>query len=173
MSYEPAYTCPRCGAKSWNPNDAEHQYCGRCKLFEDPTAKKKMADSKPPEHKYKVAYNIRHLDEGMTKAELQADPEFEGYGGTDSFILVSTILPEDGGRSVQWHSSDAKGENLPPKDIFQAMIFIARRLAINGELDKGREAMCWAIWNAQLNALDLPEQDLEEVRRLFGPGEPH
>lgn len=24
------FTCPRCGAKSYNPDDAWHGYCGRC-----------------------------------------------------------------------------------------------------------------------------------------------
>lgn len=125
------------------------------------------------EHKYKVAYDIVHLDEGLTKAELQADPEFEGYGGTDNFILFSILLPEDGSKSVEWKSSDASGDELPAKDIFQAMVFMARNLALNGDLDEGRESMCWAIWNAQLAGMDLPPQDLEEARRIFGPGEPH
>lgn len=26
----PAFTCPRCGARSWNPHDAENGYCARC-----------------------------------------------------------------------------------------------------------------------------------------------
>lgn len=29
----PAFTCPDCGARSWNPNDGQHGYCGRCKAF--------------------------------------------------------------------------------------------------------------------------------------------
>jgi ribosomal protein L40E len=32
----PAYVCPRCGARSWNPHDAEHKYCARCHAFEEP-----------------------------------------------------------------------------------------------------------------------------------------
>jgi hypothetical protein len=27
---EPAFTCPRCGAESWNPHDAEKGFCARC-----------------------------------------------------------------------------------------------------------------------------------------------
>lgn len=27
---DPAFVCPRCGAESWNPNDAKYGYCGRC-----------------------------------------------------------------------------------------------------------------------------------------------
>lgn len=27
---EPSITCPRCGATSYNPNDIEQSYCGRC-----------------------------------------------------------------------------------------------------------------------------------------------
>lgn len=26
----PSFTCPRCGAKSFNPNDIRERYCGRC-----------------------------------------------------------------------------------------------------------------------------------------------
>jgi len=29
-SDEPAITCPRCGATSYNPNDIRERYCGRC-----------------------------------------------------------------------------------------------------------------------------------------------
>ena len=119
------------------------------------------------DHKYKVAYKTIPLGKGKTKAELHADPELDGYGGTDQFILVSTLLPEDGSRSVQWSSSDGEGNPLPEKDIFQVMVFMARNLALNGELDPGREKICWAIWNAQLDAMDLPPQDLEKTRRLF------
>ena len=28
-----SYTCPRCGSVSWNPSDAQYQYCGRCNAF--------------------------------------------------------------------------------------------------------------------------------------------
>ncbi len=121
------------------------------------------------EHKYKVAYKTIPLGEGKTKAELLADPELEGYGGTDEHILVSTLLPEDGSRSVAWTSSDADGNALPERDIFQVMVLMARNLAINGELDKSREGLCWAIWNAQLDEMSLPPQDLEDARRRFGP----
>ena len=50
-----------------------------------------MNDPNPPAHKYRVAYDIRGLGEGMTKAELQADPELESYGATDKFIVISII----------------------------------------------------------------------------------
>jgi hypothetical protein len=30
MSDQPSFTCPDCGAKSYNPNDIREGYCGRC-----------------------------------------------------------------------------------------------------------------------------------------------
>lgn len=30
-----AYTCPRCGAMSHNPNDEARRFCGACNRFED------------------------------------------------------------------------------------------------------------------------------------------
>lgn len=27
--------CTTCGQVSWNPNDVEHHYCGRCHVFHD------------------------------------------------------------------------------------------------------------------------------------------
>ncbi len=30
-----AYTCPKCGRTSHNPNDERHRYCGACHQFED------------------------------------------------------------------------------------------------------------------------------------------
>jgi hypothetical protein len=29
----PPFVCPLCGWKSYNPNDAEQQYCGHCHRF--------------------------------------------------------------------------------------------------------------------------------------------
>lgn len=28
-----SFVCPVCGAESYNPNDIEHKYCGRCHAF--------------------------------------------------------------------------------------------------------------------------------------------
>lgn len=30
MTAAPSFTCPVCGATSWNPNDVREGYCGRC-----------------------------------------------------------------------------------------------------------------------------------------------
>jgi ribosomal protein S27AE len=30
IAEQPSFTCPRCGAESWNPNDAREGYCGKC-----------------------------------------------------------------------------------------------------------------------------------------------
>jgi hypothetical protein len=29
----PSFVCPRCGARSFNPNDMANRYCGRCHVF--------------------------------------------------------------------------------------------------------------------------------------------
>lgn len=34
----PRYTCPHCGAVSFNPNDLKYGFCGRCKLWKDGVA---------------------------------------------------------------------------------------------------------------------------------------
>lgn len=35
----PSFTCPRCGAESFNPNDIRERYCGHCHAFvDDPPA---------------------------------------------------------------------------------------------------------------------------------------
>lgn len=31
----PSYVCPKCRARSYNPNDIANRYCGRCHTFED------------------------------------------------------------------------------------------------------------------------------------------
>lgn len=126
-----------------------------------------MSKETSTEHRYKVAYKTIHLGEGKTKAEIQADPELDGCGATDKFILISTIEPESGGRSVQWSSSDGEGNSLSDRYIFNNLVFIARNLAIRGELDKTREEVCWLLWNMQLQQMGMPEQGLEEARRIF------
>ncbi len=120
------------------------------------------------EHKYKVAYRTISLGKGKTKAEMQADPELEGYCGTDEHIVISTIVHDSGDRIAQWTSSDGEGKPVPQVEIFQVMLFMARDLALNNELDPGREKLCWAMWNCQLQAMGLPEQDLDDIRRKFG-----
>jgi ribosomal protein S27AE len=35
MTEAPSFTCPRCGATSYNPSDIKHRYCGRCHMFVD------------------------------------------------------------------------------------------------------------------------------------------
>lgn len=30
QDHEAAFVCPRCGKRSWNPNDKEHGYCAWC-----------------------------------------------------------------------------------------------------------------------------------------------
>lgn len=32
----PSFTCPQCSRTSYNPNDAEHGYCGACHAFTGP-----------------------------------------------------------------------------------------------------------------------------------------
>jgi hypothetical protein len=49
MAYELPFVCPICATKSWNPNDADHRYCGRCKRFVDePALPETPADPPPP-----------------------------------------------------------------------------------------------------------------------------
>lgn len=36
------YTCPRCGAESYSPEDAENRYCGRCDKVEEPATESRM-----------------------------------------------------------------------------------------------------------------------------------
>jgi transcription elongation factor Elf1 len=31
----PSFTCPKCGMRSYNPNDVRERYCGNCHLFID------------------------------------------------------------------------------------------------------------------------------------------
>jgi ribosomal protein S27AE len=33
VAAQPSFTCPKCGAVSYNPNDVENRYCGACHLF--------------------------------------------------------------------------------------------------------------------------------------------
>lgn len=45
------YTCPRCGAVSYNLNDARERYCGRCHLFEsDMEELDAIRERKQPRH---------------------------------------------------------------------------------------------------------------------------
>lgn len=40
----PLFTCPRCGAESWHPEDARNGYCGRCHDF---TAQRRPLPQRP------------------------------------------------------------------------------------------------------------------------------
>ena len=43
----PHFTCPRCGAVSFNPNDLRERYCGRCRLFFSPPDMPSLRDGAP------------------------------------------------------------------------------------------------------------------------------
>lgn len=44
---KPHFTCPRCAAISWNPNDLRERYCGRCHLFFSPLERVSLRDGAP------------------------------------------------------------------------------------------------------------------------------
>jgi hypothetical protein len=35
VKHRESYCCPRCGARSFNPNDIRERYCGACREFAD------------------------------------------------------------------------------------------------------------------------------------------
>jgi hypothetical protein len=43
----PHFTCPRCAAVSFNPNDLRERYCGRCRLFFSPPDMPSLRDGAP------------------------------------------------------------------------------------------------------------------------------
>ena len=120
------------------------------------------------EHRYRVKYAADKLPgDGMTKAEMQADPKLEGFGGTDKFLLFSIVEPKSGGKSISFYSCDSTGGELPEEETFEAAMLVMRSLAVKGRLGHEKEAFCWAIWNTYLKEMrGLPEQTLTTARMI-------
>ena len=56
----PSFVCPRCGAKSFNPNDIAARYCGRCHAFVD-----------DPPHSPGVQKALDHFWQGLAKRRAE------------------------------------------------------------------------------------------------------
>ncbi len=133
-----------------------------------------MSDKTSTECRYRVAYAIEEIEgDGLTKAEMQAHPKYGPgkWGGTDKFI-IALILESEGGRSTQIHSRQYDGSELPAIEIYELVVLLCRKLAMEGELGGIKEQNCWTFFNAQLALMGLPPQDLEHARELFGSGGP-
>ena len=126
--------------------------------------------SDPTSTKYKIAYILKPLPgDGMTKEEMQAHPKYgpEGWGGTDKCVVASIIESSGGSRSIELHSRQHDGGPLPAVEIYELIMLLCRKLAMDGELGETREAMCWAFFNANLELMGLNPQDLDRARKLF------
>jgi len=120
------------------------------------------------DHKYRIKYDIGTLPgDGMTKAQMQADPALEGYGGTDAMCMFSIIHTPEGGKSIAVNTRDGRtDEAMPADDQFEMFMILARKLATGGQLDGDREAFCWGIWNAHIKSMGLDAQDLNRARLI-------
>lgn len=127
-----------------------------------------MTDTNSTKPKYRIAYMLKPLPgDGLTKGEMQAHPEYAGWGGTDRCVIASILDFPDGGSSTQLFSRQQDGRSLPEDEIYKIVTFLCRKLAINGELSEDKEALCWAFFNANVQAMGHTPQDLDEVRKLL------
>lgn len=133
-------------------------------------------ENKFTDYKYRLGYCVEALPgDGLTKKEMQAHPRYgtEGWGGCDKFVLASILEMEDGSSSTLIGSGQSDGSDisvLPADEIYKIVMLLCRKLAMDGELGKGREGLCWSFFNANVVAMGHPPQDLEKVRKTFGDG---
>lgn len=119
------------------------------------------------DHKYRIAYCVEPIPgDGMTKDEMIASERYCDWGGTDQCIIVS-IIEAGGSRSIQIHSRNPDGSQVHDLEVYETIILLARQLALKGDLDDMKTQMCWLFFNAQLEGMGLPPQDLERARRIF------
>lgn len=122
------------------------------------------------EPKYRIAYFLEPFPgDGLTKSDIEAHPKYGqgNWGYTDKLVVASIVESEDGSSSTQLFSRQHDGRPLPADEIYKVVMFLCRKLAMEGELGKGREGLCWAFFNANVEAMGHPPQNLEEVRKLF------
>lgn len=84
MSNEKGFTCPKCFATSFNPNDLEEGYCGRCHEF---------TGRMLPGRKYRDLYEIGAIYRRQFRAGLDLHgisyTEHKGWTQSD-FIVTGT-----------------------------------------------------------------------------------
>lgn len=86
---------------------------------------------------YKVKYNFQCEFGNFSKQEVK-----DYGGGTDAWIFVSMLYPEDGSLSLGIVSKDGRNpekEGLDSIEIFKAWILLASELAKDNELDLFRQ----------------------------------
>jgi uncharacterized membrane protein YgcG len=69
---KPHFTCPRCGATSWNLNDVAHLYCGRCHVFAAPHVS--LRDSAPRDD-VGVARARKRAEEALRPSSSSSDDD--------------------------------------------------------------------------------------------------
>lgn len=89
--------------------------------------------------RYKVTYDVKVDEKGLTKDELLSLDR----GGCDSLIVISQLYPEDGSYSQAVASVNGEtGEPVDENEVWKAWTAMAHSLMESSELSEGRKAIC-------------------------------
>jgi len=84
--------------------------------------------------KYKIRYDLAPEVGSFTKDEIG------DMGGTDSFLVVSCLYPEDGSFSMLHTSLDGRtGEEMTGRELFKIFIMLGKNLSERSDLDDLRK----------------------------------
>lgn len=125
------FTCPICGARSYNPNDAKHRYCARCHLFVDePTVKPwdvPLADPPPPPPDFPTnpdGHKSWAVDFAVVPTLTEAFWVVEFFGGTRGpyYATRPPRLFDGGGQDVGLSASIHEALKFPTRKECEAWI---------------------------------------------------
>ena len=118
------FTCPVCGAVSYNPNDAAERYCGRCRRFTGGQANPlPLTDLEPstggPFTLHQVFFDGTRDDLGSYDDEAdvvqRATDLVTGVGARVGTTKQVIIADRDGFRLFEWVRG--KGIVFPPREL--------------------------------------------------------
>lgn len=99
---------------------------------------------------YKIKYDIPNEVGNFTKEEILK----EGKGGTDAFMFISMLYPEDGSFSMKLLTKDGRtNDDLDPAEIWKVWSMMARQLAEMEELSPGKRELCGAVFKTIQQAI--------------------
>jgi hypothetical protein len=115
-----------------------------------------------PDHRYRLRYTFNIEPGSFTKEEVQALGE--NAGGTDAFVFISMLYPEDGSYSQRLVSVDGRneGHRVSDKDLFKACLMMFSHLSESKTLDEGRRGFASDVWNAFTDMMTTQAQKRRE-----------
>jgi len=116
------------------------------------------------QHKYKIKWETKEPEvrlAGYTKEEVGLNSF-----GTDAFVYISILYPEDGSFRVEFQAADGRSgklTDLSDIELFKVWTLLASRLSDSSELDQNRRYFCEEVFNVVKQVISTTREKDEQI----------